>query len=670
MIRNELLVFVMVSFFVNSVFAETIGQRISERIQTENISVSIPFLDLGIGETVSIPGHAHLRITPNSDLLTYSRSEQITFGLNLDSGIDSSVFSIGNQNAITGEFVRQFPSQKEALNVIKNPPYVVRNNNRLQSQIVPFNATNARRLNTQDYFRFQIRTAFVLSAQMVNALTDINVQLGASYILYGDFQYEIYKKSNNRILVRASSLKNRQFRGSFGFGRGDGLMLRLFKIDEIDQRLSRIVPSKILEVNIFEQTRGDLFAVEYEFNLNSEEAALAYNQMVNPRSWPFLSALKVLNPIRGASDAVVDTLASVIDEAEELSQADAHQSRESDIRVRRIAKSHTNYVERSSGVRINFRLITAQNSESSIEQNIRLITDPLSQNYQNYRIATSTMIDNAGGWLTFGSENKTRTEANVLFDLDANMRIKKFREMNFSVERTDKKLTRRESKNILGHIYKMVPGIFHKVANFQQITDSMINQRTYFRLDVVIDEQAFGLATMLSDSEKEKVIRDYIKIVIDDQTKRYFEYGQLNLDSFVSNDRDCREASRQTHCLSVALQGDINRIVSQTLAIFSLGQSALDHEQRWRLYLRLQNNRLFKVLGAGLFIRLLEQAAYKQNKSFEKLAYFNLTTRSGQNAREQNISFGNLERPPFFTELLKVRDRILNRQFDIRFFEN
>lgn len=651
--------------------AKSIGDAVSDFVGKQDVKLNIPLFELQLGDSISVPGHSYLRVYPNNDLKTYSRVESFRLGLNLSVPIlESSLYvPMKSESGVMGEFIRQFQTQKEALNVIKNKPYIVDAGNKFFSERVPFTALGARKLSSKDYFRFQIRTALRLQAGLLKSLGLMQGSLGAEYLLYGDFQFEIYRKTNGRILVRATSLKKRGRSLGAQWGRPDTYVLRLFQMEWLDELATSLLPKKIFEIQISDKAIGDLFAVEYEFNLEDQDAQIAYEQMVNPRSWKMVDIYKVLNPANPSTKAMETTLAVTISTAEKISLMDSNLPSGS-ARVRRLIKSHTEFIEKKSGAKINFRLINIENKFNYLEQDIRLVLDPMSQEYRHFKLSTAAILDRDQSWLAFSNEYESKKESNILFDLDEKMKISEFRELSFHYERQDKKLNFHEKKDALGMIYLMVPGIYHKYAPFDALLKQYIKSRSFIRLDMVIDKRAFLFMTGLSSIEVSQTLKQFIQLVFSDQANRYYEYGNLQMfrDAPGIDEQSCGTAKSRMACLQGAYKKDLDFILQSSLQILALAKEPDQYERVWQLYVKLQNNRLYKKIGQGLFMRLVEVAGWKRKIPLERLATFKLTL-VGTLGGENQIVFGKFNRPTYLPELLKIRDRILQREFDPIYFD-
>ena len=91
-------------------------------------------------------------------------------------------------------------------------------------------------------------------------------------------------------------------------------------------------------------------------------------------------------------------------------------------------------------------------------------------------------------------------------------------------------------------------------------------------------------------------------------------------------------------------------------------------EKQWVYFRSLKNSMIFRDLGAGIMLRLLERAGDKNKIPFNDLLKFQVEYKADG---EDRIFFsaGNYVRPEYTKALLRDRDRVLNRRYNPWHFE-
>ncbi len=681
-------------FTLPQAHAESIGDRVREKIRTQDIKLDLDLFSFGVGDYVSLRGESGIRVFPNEDRETYSRSEPLSFRFRLGHQIPAGIINLGGSTTagLNGEFIRQFNTQREAFDILRNPPYIFDNQQLVTARRVPITAERARSLKDKDYFRYQLRTAITANAGAAHELGLASIRAGYKRVFYGDFQIEIYKRGQDKVYVRASSLK--QMTRNVGGGLHRSFALEVFDIPVLNTLADKIIPNNFFHLDISDKANGTVFAIEYLFDLSNPKAAAAYNQFMYYRNWQLMDVGRVVSPLTGGNAGVRDTLTMHLTETEAISSADSHLPEEQ-ARIRRIVKSQTNFANESRGGRIDIRLIKMGERTSFVEQNISLTVDPRTNYNQFYRIATSNFDETFGGWLAFGNEEDRRGEANILYELNPDLSIRDFMELNFSYQETDNHFRKgnlfieSDLAQISGRIYKMLPGMVHGPEKDKDhmpigpgvrgfVEDQLpryVNDDVYLNMDLVISKSALQLATRLTYFEVQNVIDAFLHQVINDQARNRItdrDYGSIDLPekSHANSVIDCNKATTQLdrkHCIWEANSESIALIKQYIPAILTY-TSQKKFEQQWRLLVALQEDPLFYAIGSGIISRLIFRATEKYKLHFEDYVYYRMSI---ENQEDQKSVYekGLTNRPEVFNELIKIRNRILNRRFDPSYFQ-
>lgn len=661
--------FVLILIFNLSAKAQwSVGDKLVEALQAKDIAFDLDLFSLKVGDVLGLGAETGLRVFPNQDLQTYSRVEPLIFNLDLQLQLPQGAFYVGARRStgLSGEFIRQFHSQAEAFNIFKYPPYIIQNKT-ISDQKIPFTADRARSLVLKDYFRYQLRTAMTISGGLGADIGLVNLNANKSYVVYGDLQIEVYKKDQNKVLVRASSLKKKE--KSVGVSLKKNFLLELFEIKPLNNAVNSIIPSELVRLDINTATNGSLFAVEYEFDLQQSSAQRAYNQLMDYRQWSFWDVKKVISGHQQTALQILSINIHSVEAQAMLGLGD----------VRRIVKSSTHFSERSQGSSFNFRLVKGQNKTQYIEQNISLVTNPIVDERLNYRIATVIDTDDIGGWLLFKSAQKEQKESNVLFALTDSLSVKKFLELNFSYERSDVSFNVNNQRDTAGQIYALLPGDLHGpgVRDFVEALQSFHKDEVYVRMDLSLEPRALVVVNRLSKSEMQQVVLSHIEAVFRDQAipqKGKRDYGDQGLSVGAANSSsehpECVSSSEKRDCFYRRYRSDIQKMLEYIPQAIQISDTK-SFEAQWAYQTHLQNIDLYKKIGSGLMTRLLMAGVLKKSNDpdqFYRFAKLKLQVR-GRQGGIYVYEKGRDDQMDYIQEILKIRNRILNREFDPIYFD-
>jgi|GEM_PF-5048262 len=637
-------------------YSLNIKNKLYSRLQSRPIKLSSDLVSLGIGDVVKAETETGITVFPNNNLKTYSRSEPVSFRLRVGDSIlnENFLVSANRNNSFVGEFIRQFPTQIDALNVIKSPPYILDAENVITGEKIPFSATAALNLKQSDYFRYQIKTSFTFAGGLGKSFGMTRLQAGRSYTASGDFQIEIYKKAGDKVLVRASSLKQKE-RSNF-VSLSPSYVFDLFESKLLNRLGQNTIPKDLIKVDFQTEGSGSLLSIEYEFDLSSVQARAAYNQMISPNYWS-IQDIKAVT--RGNLNEQIQVLHSRIDDAEAAAL-------EPGSGVRRVLRSTVNFQSQSKSSSVDLFFIKGTEQEVFIEQDVSLSTNPFTDAKDNFKVATHSISSDQSGALSqvLGEAYGVLGEANTVFELDENMKIQKFVELSFLYERTDEAFSEKDAQNTAGNIYKIIPpdlqgpGIrdfIQSFANYTTANDGSGDEIT-LKLSVSIKPEAFALVNTLSADQIKKVTRDFIDYVRKDQAillrkNRDFASLDLNNESFKSS----------------------GRVVDFLPAVF-LNTTGSDYELQWEQLLELQKIPLFKVLGSGIITRILMKAVVQNYglsnyEKFYDFARITMRMKGRKLGAPNEFDEGMDGRVEYVQEVLELRNRILNRNFDPSFFE-
>ncbi|MCC6137608.1 MAG: hypothetical protein IT287_03180 [Bdellovibrionaceae bacterium] len=664
-------------FFINNAIAATsfaqlkVGQKLADVLAKQDVGFDFDLFNLSVGESASLAGEVGIRVFPNLVQKTYSRVEPLRFEVALGHSLPIGFVQVSGSKiaGLTGEFVRQFELSSDAFNIIKYPPYIVDSKSIITDKRIPFSAEQAPELLDKDYFRYQVRTAFTISGGIGTDLGVVNLKVDKTYVVYGDIQVEVYKKQDKKVLVRASSLKSKQ--NKTGVGVSKSFILDVFEVQLVNKVADKLMPTELLRIDIDSKSNGSLLAIEYEFDLSQDSARTAYNEMMNIKNWNFLDVAKVLH---GGKEKNLQTLEMKIAAAEGLSKLGKGD-------VQRVIRSTTNFSETSKGASFDFRLIRSSDKSQFVEQDISMITDPMSDVRSNYRIATVILNEDIGGWLLFNAKQSEVDEANIVLALDPEKNINKLLDINFSYQRSDKSFNKYNQADTAGHIYKLIPGDLHGIGvrDFVEALPMYHKDDVYVDVKLSLEPRAIAVMNRLTDEEIRNTALGFINIFIQDQAipkllDRDFGNQRLRVTSkstpsFCGNTPITK--SERITCFSSVYREDIDNILMLLPGVIRV-QPATEYAKMYASIVRLQKIGLFKKIGAGIMTRILMLGVLKKTddiQKFYKFAKLRMHIIGNDNKTATTYELGRNDEFENTTELFKIRSRILNRAYDPSFFE-
>jgi hypothetical protein len=592
-----------------------------------------------------------MSLIPNKDKKTYSRSEK----LKLDTAVSPGIalpgplsLSVGLDRGTEVEFIRQFNGQREALDLIAHPPYNLVH--------VPITASRALALRETDYVKYVSRLAARVGLGVAASQGIVSIGGSVGYVVYGDFQIEIYRKPDSKVLFRATALKQRT--GSLSLSAGLGYSLQVFGIAPIDRQISkRLIPTNFLSGSVG-RGQGDLFIVEYEFNLKQAESRMAYDRLLNPSQWA-LEDFKIASPIR-TGDTTALVLSSDLAAVEDLATQDQSRPFE-ERRVVRINRGRADFTTETSSLRVDLKLASAGWNESFLVQDFTF--QDRQNDWHKYRLGTyvdESRFSFGFGWL---KESSLR-EADIMFEIDQQGLVKKFVEMGFSHSRDDKTEFRHERNRVRRVIRRMLPEQLHDLAEVNQVGEGILSKDARIDIDLILHGAMFEALQTLSMEEIRNVIDGFVRLIEPTQyglSRHSGYYGFI-----AATPRDNQESGNWL----AAFKPEIQEITEKLPAVLS-AETSLTPEQRWQMFATLKDNDLFNWLGAGLLMRTY----YAHQRKLEAAGFHPLEVASFsvsiavRDGPKIEMQYGDRERSESFKNLVSVKNRLLNRTFDPSYFQ-
>lgn len=636
-------------------------------------TVRIPSLRLT--EYARLRGHVGVRVRREENLSSYLRHENFRLNLGLSdagrlndllnlSGDVSVIFRGGPE--VNGLFVRPFPNQAQALNVKVHPPVG-------QFRSLPHNADKALEMSEGEYYSFQMKMSLGLSGSLlretlVQAYNQASVfshfSANLSYVMSGDFNVEVYRKSGNRVLVRASSLKQRD--RSLGVTLGPRFSLDVFSWDAVNDFIGDRLGFDILTLRSNRRV-GSIFAVEFQYDLSDEDAKAAYNSLVDPEL-RLIRAAQLLNPANaGRNVDYVASMTALIFESEQLAAADEGRAQP---RVSQPSKAQSHFTERSRSSGLNLLFFSDRGRRTFINQDLLVSQGPGRNSYDHYALL-STFHTREGRDAIAGHEALKEQNFNVLFDSNPNESLRAFRHMNYQLIRREDRLKASELDDVNGLLSIILPATIRDWVDIAPLLERSYAGRA-FRMEVDIDVSPDAVVSVLRMSQEDRIRSIHDSFFQYASTYGFGWYGKIPSferalgQGFRGDFQAAAEvliAKRDT-----LLQGTLRRMGEA----FGAGERMLLNRASWQIFTGLVVHDVYEDIGGGLLTRLVVDA--NPGRDIRDLLRIRVTLKSpgldpvtfpsaGQNQ-------SRVQPPESWNRLVNIRQGSLGRGYDIRYFQD
>ncbi len=568
--------------------------------------------------------------------------------------------SLHNSNSVSlgpkfeAEFIRPF-TKSPLPSLDEMTPY--------GPQKAPHSDGKALALKSGDFYSFTTEMAFELSASTAQLKGIAFLGLNASYIISGDFRVDVYRLSGSKVKVVASSLRQK----SVGFGVEAKTVpdIEVFGFGLANQLLNNQLRVQVMDWDIYQRYKGNLFSVSYTYDLAEQEGRESYNQLMNLNHWKNIN-LNVTN-MGGRSEELSSRNFWVAD----LSYSRQY-APEDFPGVVQHNESELDFVTRSSGIEFDIRLANRNRQRNFMEIDYQIRKgpeDPVSR----YRIASFTLDRDYQIGINLW-EKEVSKEALMIMSLDRDSKITGLDELTFHFERSDKKLkvqrglfAQNELPSFYGQLRKMLPESMHYPYLYQleEHLKTGWNKGTYVAMDLAFNPEAFQLMQTLSNREIDQVFDNFVNQVIETQkadNNRFF--GDLELQGSLNQHLNAETGTLESF-FSEKKTENLKKILHY---VFHPATDQEMLEKQWVYFRSLKNSMIFRDLGAGIMVRLLERAGDKNKIPFNELLKFQVEYKADG---EDRIFFsaGDYLRPDYTKALLRDRDRVLNRRYNPWHFE-
>jgi len=594
---------------------------VKEKVADLSIGLDLGFANLELLRGLGIASGYRYEVEPTYDGPYYHRVDRWRVGLNLKPGdlIKSALdlpisFNISKSSDVL--FVRYFPTRKQALLV---KPYHIAQ--------LPMTAENVReQLVPGDFVALPGRMNIMMSAQLSTGPLAFKAKAGSHWLMRAEYQIHVLRMQNDRVRLRIITRRERE-KGWIGARVGAGF--KLFGMEFSDTTITSFFDLNLAAGSVTTQV-GNLFFMDFVFDLSSEKARRAYDSILSSK-YKFKD-LELLNPFKKHGDVNQEVIADAT-AAEALFFQDRHLPKEKR-RVDRIFKGFNEYERKGSRIKLGANLVRYDRGGHTTENHL-VHYDHLNRK-SHYFFANSTMRKNAR--LLFGwRERKVQHNVGALFRSNENKEINEFLDFSVSVLIRDKKLSSREQRDIRSFMeLNLTPEILRKTGLHKwDFSTSKKNAKFYFQ--IFFHKQAFDALRNLSSESIQEA---------------YIDYLNQNGDALFLSQND-----EQSQFLGF-LHPDNTEMLQKLASVLQI-EDHQDHKAKIRMATNLRKNHAFMKHGVGFLLSLLP----RRLRSDSILIRMQL---KAQNEEPVIFNYGKKLKSDFYDDLQYIQAMLDQSSFEMR----
>jgi len=603
-----------------------LSERIKEEIAGLEIGFSADLLELDALEGLGLGIQYKYKVQPSYMESYYSRVDRWVFNTDLRPGdfvkdLDLPI-SLNFDTGAEILFVRQFPSQRDAL---KAAPYTPKR--------IPFRARWAKKnLVPGDFVSIPTHLNIVVRAGASHQEGVLSAEASTHYLLSGQFMIHLFRLPEDRIRMKLIALRRR------GPGAGANLKLdfEIFGIRIIDRQIRKLFE---LDLAGFDSSResGDLFLLDYVLDLKDEEASKAYNQVMNSNLK--FKDLAILNPFQ-SEKALESRLISDLTLIEELREQDLESENK---RVERLFRGQNSYERQSRKTRIG--LIVARFDRERVFSQNRIVHFNDNNEPKHFGFSTTSFYRKRKLFWGLGRKSQVYSISSLIPTNEEGQETG-FSDLVISSDTREKTLygfELREEKESM--IRNFSPAIFNQI-DFGDFSENKKSKNARVFSQIFFHQPAIDHFRTLSRDFLEQMLSTYI--------------GQVPL-SMPSNQVDQGETEREA--FEDLYARSMRKMIDGIMKAISPEEGQDPYKHFKEQLFELRENRAWKKLGTGFLISLLPQ------ESLSEYVYVNLRL-DAKDKEGLRFHYGDHPKSELYKEIEFVQSVLNKRSFDLRLEEN
>ncbi|MBO9666760.1 MAG: hypothetical protein J7501_08080 [Bdellovibrio sp.] len=601
-------------------------EKIRKEIAKQDIGASIG-LGTDIIDGVNIGLKYKAQTEPSYVDGYYTRLDKYKISANINVGdlVDGGnlPFGFSVEQGTDVYFARQFKKQWEAVKAI---PYSLKQ--------VPFSSQKAiQNLKAGDFVALQGKLNIVFS---VGGDMDLNpaVGLGGSTHVYmsGEFMIHLFRMPDNKMRVKLITMRSK---GGGASASIDYLhKLKIIGLRVIDRHIERWVDLKPVSLN-FGKSINDVFMLDYVFNLNNPQAALAFDNFMTKKLK--FKDLKVIDPTASRPELQNDILTDM-SEVEDMFAAD-HDLPVEQRRIDRVFKGSNTSLDAATKFKLSMSLVRLEAGTTSGQNKL--------QNYDRNNVEKQYLLDTytktAQSKIFYGIwGEKVSNGYNLIFNSNPQWTPEDFVTVSRFYEARMRNVSRKDFGIMQDRAAKILPASIYRQIDWKNWDFShgdIVNG--YFKHQVCVHPEAFNLIPRYN-AEK---IKDLFVDFVDSQ-----------------DEKPPRMATNEPQELWGKLGWVADylpqlKAISQNFAI--LLQPMITDQARFNAFRNLGKYSLWRNYGVAFIISQIPAENVQDMITYE-------LNFSGRKVDPISFRYGHFEKQELYNTLMYIQNLINDRSFDLR----
>lgn len=607
---------------------ENLAGKVREEIAEMDISANIRLLDLDVAEGVGISSKYKYEVEPSYMAKHHTRIDrwkmktEIRPGDIIKDSIELPIYLNIDKGAEIN-FVRQFPSKKEAIKAI---PYSL---NKL-----PTNAKRALKLNVGDFVSIPTTMSVAVGASIGNAADILRANAGAYIVFSGKFLVHVFRMKDDKVRVRLIAQRNQ----TYGANAGAKIDFDIFGISVIDRQIKRWIELDIAKLGA-SKGKGHQLIIDYIFDLKDEKARGAYNSILGSTfKFKDVAMFSEFIKRRGLEDRLI----TVYEDAEILFKEDVDKEEK---RVDRIFKGFNDFKKESSNFKLGLLFTTYSKNKTFIENKISYDNKYGERKRFYYPTMTRTKKNEFDLILLKAKERIVKTTFGLV-PLDDEDFGNAHTDFGFTYDRKDKVFRIDEQRKYQQMLNDTLPDFLYDSIDWKGWDEYKSRPSTVATMQVIFKKEAF--ASLKGMQEK------------DIRKKLYKFYKERKLVDITLVDGFFKRLWRKLRLINGEERSDIKKISAKLYEVFN--SDDYDGKDRIKSLMKLRERYIFKRMGLKFLMSLVPE------NELDKYVYIKLGMHA-KKGEEVKFEFGTKAYSEVYHELMYVNSVLNDRSYDLRLTE-
>ncbi|MNJ99895.1 hypothetical protein D3C87_176760 [compost metagenome] len=601
-------------------------ERVRKEVAKASIRGSLNLVDVEIYNGISASIRYRLESEPSYIEGYYTRLDRYLLSASISPGDilednDSPIgFSVNKDTEVI--FARQFKSQGQSLTAM---PYTLKH--------IPLSAKNAiENLQPGDFVALQADLSVVFSVGASSSLSSVLDMKGSTHVFVsGEFLVHLYRMADNKMRVKLIAVRKK------GTGASAGITLSNFKIiglKVIDRQLKRWTHFDPISIK-FERALSDLFMLDYIFDLNNPQAALAYNELLTKKTR--FKDFSVINPLQPESEMRKELLTDLSD-IEDITHEDRTLPTEQR-RINRVFRGANSADTSSARFRVGLSILKFE-SKTAYSQNKVIYYDQ--DNNENYYLLDTYLsrTDFSFFFNLYGDDVVSAT--NMLYSTNKSFAPERFVAMTLSTEMKMKDVSRNDFGKLQGQVRQVLPASEYAKIDWKSwatAESKVVNG--YFKTELFFHPDSIKMLPTMNQKMATQLFTKYIeKTGIPSTPPRHpAPYD----DQYSGRWQD-------------RYQSDISWLAIYMTKAFNPN---LPSEERYKAFKAMKDFGLWQEKGGGFLTSFLPEDRLVNLVSYQMIL-------SGRDADTVTYKYGNFAEEALYRSLMYIQNIINDRSFDLR----